>query len=206
MLNVPYGEPYGRLTVVAEVDRRISGGQSKRQFLCRCKCGNTIVAQLTHLRTGHTVSCGCHRKSRLGKENRTHGRAGSRLYRVWSDMKSRCYTPSSTGYPFYGGRGITVCARWRKSFEAFVKDMGDCPPRMTIDRIDTTGNYTPKNCRWVTIAQQQRNRRNNRLVTHDGRTQCLAAWAEETGLPQSTLNNRLRLGWTVERALTTPRK
>lgn len=207
MLTILGGESYGRLTIVSEAERLISGGQSKRQFLCRCECGNTVTAQLTHLRTGHTVSCGCHRKNQLGESRRTHGKAGSRTYRIWSDMNSRCYTPSSTGYKFYGGRGIRVCRRWKKSFLAFVADMGECPEGMTIDRYpDQNGDYKPSNCRWATMAQQQRNRRSNRLITHDGRTQCLAAWAEETGLPKSTIRNRLLLGWTVERTMTTPRK
>jgi hypothetical protein len=119
-------------------------------------------------------------------------------------MKCRCYNPKDINYLRYGGRGITVCDRWRDSFTNFLADMGECPKRLTLDRIDNDGNYEAGNCRWATPKQQQRNKRYNLVLTHNGRTQCLKAWAEETGLNYNTLHGRLRNGWSVSEALTTP--
>ena len=201
-IEVKAGEPFGILSVVSEGPR--IGRQRKRQFVCLCECGNTITAQLTHLRTGHTVSCGCQRESRLGNENRTHGMTRTRTYRAWGDMKTRCTNPAANGYQHYGGRGIVVCARWLDSFEAFLEDMGEKPAghRISVERLNNDGNYEPGNCVWATQKQQTRNKRNSRMITHDGRTQCLAAWSEETGIPKTTIWNRLNVGWSVQEALT----
>lgn len=203
LIEIAAGDRYGKLSVIGETVRNKCGNQSKRQFLCQCDCGTKTVAQLTHLRTGHTVSCGCYREARLGDEQRTHGMRDSATYASWVDMKTRCTNPAATGYQYYGGRGIAVCQRWLDSFDAFLEDMGECPAGLTIDRIDSNKNYEPGNCQWATMTQQARNRRSSRMISHDGRTQCLAAWSEETGIPKSTISNRLRLGWSASEALST---
>jgi hypothetical protein len=121
-------------------------------------------------------------------------------YRAWSAMKLRCANPNNEQYHNYGGRGITVCDRWRQSFAAFLVDMGPRPsPRHSIDRIDNNGNYEPGNCRWATSREQNRNRRNNIVLTHDGRTMCLADWARELGVPRGTLLARYRDGQPPDR-------
>lgn len=127
----------------------------------------------------------------------------TRTYRSWANMLTRCNNKNDTAYQWYGGRGIQVCSRW-SMYENFLADMGERPERMTIDRIDTNGNYCPKNCRWATNKQQHRNKRSNRLLTHGGETKCVAEWAETVEISQRALANRIDVyGWSVEKALTT---
>jgi hypothetical protein len=117
-------------------------------------------------------------------------------------MIARCCGTRRTNYPMYGGRGIKVCERWQNSFEAFLADMGERPsPKHTIERKDNNGDYTPSNCRWATICEQARNRRNNRLGTLNGKTQSIAAWAEERGANLQRVYSRLSRGWTLEQAI-----
>jgi hypothetical protein len=126
-------------------------------------------------------------------------------YRIWTLMKDRCLNPSSGSFARYGGRGITICERWRESYAAFLADMGRRPgPGFSIDRIDNAGPYAPENCQWATMIQQARNTRRNKMLTLNGVTRCLAEWAELLSMDPTVLNHRLRLGWSVERALTTP--
>jgi hypothetical protein len=119
-------------------------------------------------------------------------------------MWTRCTNPNQPGWASYGGRGIKVCDRW-KDFQQFLADMGDRPDGCTLDRIDNDSDYCPKNCRWRTRAEQNRNKRNTLVLAYAGRTQPLAAWAEELGLNYAALYSRLYCyGWTAERALSTP--
>jgi len=119
-------------------------------------------------------------------------------------MIERCRRPSHRGYKNYGGRGIKVCARWKRSFSAFLEDMGEASPGLSLERIDNGGNYEPGNCRWATMKDQLRNTRKNLMMTLDGRTQAQSAWAEELDLPKSTIRMRLKIGWSVRDALLTP--
>jgi len=147
-----------------------------------------VVPAGTALRHGHAV----------------HGKA-SREYASWMKMIARCTNPRGDSYHLYGGRGIRVCARWRESFEAFLYDMGPRPAGTSIDRIDNNGHYEPGNCRWASEREQHRNTRRNRFLTWRGETLCLADWAARVGLCPKVLGARLRSGWTVERALATPK-
>ena len=128
------------------------------------------------------------------------------LYSVWANMLTRCRNPNNKQWADYGGRGIKVCDRWQQNFWHFVADMGERPPRHTLDRIDNDGHYEPNNCRWTTPAANRRNRAKGvTTLTHNGRTMCLTDWAETLGIKRSILSARVnRLGWPVERALTTP--
>jgi len=128
------------------------------------------------------------------------------MRKVWSCMKNRCYNKHAHNYRFYGGAGIKVCDRWRKSFAAFVSDLPKRPSMdHTLDRINTDGDYEPGNCRWATKLQQARNSKCNKVISFNGESMCVAAWAEKTGIAKDVLYQRLnRLGWTVERALTIP--
>ncbi len=133
---------------------------------------------------------------------RTHGESGhsptgtpkTREYQTWVKMRNRCNDIGSDRYAFYGGRGIRICAEWN-SFEAFLKDMGRCPAGMSLDRINNAGNYEPGNTRWATKKDQARNRRSNRLITINGRTQCMTAWAEEVGEDHTKIRARIKRGW-----------
>lgn len=127
-------------------------------------------------------------------------------YRTWSHMIARCYNPKHRVYHHYGGRGIRVCRRWRHNFVAFFKDVGPRPKgRFCLDRIDNSKGYSPANVRWTTQAVQMQNTRHTRLLTHQGRTLSLSAWAREVGIGLESLRKRLRNGWSVAKAVTTPR-
>lgn len=167
------------------------------------------------------VAQGSKRKRRV--QARRHGYAPRENrppeYRVWSGMKARCYNPNVEKYPHYGGRGICVCAGWRDDFAAFYRDIGSRPSDdHEIDRRDNDGNYScgkcdecvtngwPANCKWSTHSENLRNQSDNHLITYNGETLCLMEWAERTGLDRQTIADRIEVsGWTVEKALTTPK-
>jgi hypothetical protein len=118
-------------------------------------------------------------------------------------MRQRCNDPNIAQWLNYGGRGITVCSRWDR-FDHFVEDMYPTyRDGLTLDRIDNNGDYSPSNCRWATRAEQANNKRGNHNITHDGRTMNMTQWAKELGMPRTRLKTRLKLGWSVERALST---
>jgi len=124
------------------------------------------------------------------------------LYDTWANMKRRCYEIHNKSFPYYGGRGITVCDRWLGplGFKNFLEDMGERPNDHTLERVDVNGNYSPDNCVWATVKQQMNNRRSNKFVTWDGKRYSVAALVEHLGLPNNTLiyYQRLARGWTVE--------
>mgnify|MGYP001593516010 CR=1 FL=1 len=159
------GTRFGRWTVLGEGPRhRKRSGQSMRRMHVRCDCGAERDVLLRSLQDEKSVSCGCYLRDWVVKTKTRHGEAKAndrtREYGIWRGVKSRCLNPKSTSYGYYGGRGITVCARWIDSYEAFLADMGRAPSLLySIDRIDTDGNYEPSNCRWATHAQQNNNRR-----------------------------------------------
>ena len=135
--------------------------------------------------------------------NRTHGKSKTPWYKVWGGMIGRCENENSPHFKDYGGRGITVCAEWRSSFEAFERDMAaGYRAGLSLDRINNSLGYSASNCRWATDTQQNRNRRFNRLITFEGETRCVTEWAELVGIKSTTLSERLRRGWPPERALT----
>lgn len=204
-IAIPYrvkdltGQRFVRLTVLA-----FSGVKCAHAYwLCRCECGKETVAQAGHLRSGQYKSCGCLSREQTRARFTTHGKRKSPEYQSWRAMIERCCNHSNASYGNYGGRGIIVCERWRTSFEAFYADMGPKPAgnRISIERLNNNGHYEPGNCKWATMNEQQRNTRNSVLLTFRGRTQCIAAWAEELGIKRSTLAARIRRGWSVERAL-----
>ncbi len=195
------GKRFGRLTVIGRGPDQPRGRTHRVQWHCRCDCGNECVCASTNLVQGKSRSCGCLQIDTIT----THNRTGTPEHRTWIAMKSRCYTKSNIGYPYYGGRGITVCDRWLHSFENFLSDMGERPgPEYSLDRINPNGNYRPDNCRWATRETQDNNRRANRFLTWNGKTQTIAQWAKETGISKGTILNRLNWGWPIEDALSWP--
>lgn len=191
------GQTFDRWTVV-KLD---TPSNPPTRWICRCECGAIGSVQSGDLRRGRSRGC---RACREYKGTTKHGKYRTPEYAVWAAMLHRCSCPTSQGYANYGGRGISVCERWH-SFETFFEDMGGRPSsKHSIDRIDNDGDYTAENCRWATQKTQRRNTRYNRLITFDGTTQCVAAWAAQLGIHKQTLLNRLNRGWTIERAMTKP--
>lgn len=192
---------FGRLTVLNQIEDHISkSGLRKAQWLCRCDCGNEVPVIGTNLKRGNSTSCGCYQhevqvRNMYRTDVEHHGDRFSRLYGIWTNMKTRtCHTgtKSSAGY---GDRGIIMCDDWKNSYIAFKEWAlaNGYSDSLTIDRIDNNGNYCPENCRWVDAKVQANNRRSSRYVEVDGKTQPLSAWADELGYSRSIFHARAKL-------------
>jgi hypothetical protein len=179
---------------------------TKDGWRMRCACGTErLIRNTRHVIAGNSTSCGCKQREALTKRNRTHGLSQHPLHGMWKGMNQRCYNRKHKQYHDYGGRGITICARWRgeQGFANFVADMAPRPPGGLIERKDNDEPYSPANCCWSDRKHQNRNKRNSLMLTHAGKTQCLAAWAEETGINYGTLFYRLKTrGMTPTEAFT----
>lgn len=202
-------QKYGKLFVVQK-----SNFSKKNNIMwdCLCDCGNKTKVSTANLNSGRVRSCGCLKSEKLSKRNITHNQRHSHLYEVWKSMKQRCYNPKLKSYKNYGGRGIKICEPWYNDFQAFydwayangysTKEQQNETKKLTIDRIDNNGNYTPDNCRWVTRKQQASNLRTTKLVTIKGETKCVADWCREYNIHRSTYDTRIRKGMPPEEALT----
>ena len=203
--RIEIGSVYGRLTVVSHGDPVIQRlGYMSQTSVCRCECGNTTTLPETILRQRRTLSCGCLQKDVARRRLTTHGMRMTPEYQIWFSMKSRCLNKNNPEYHNYGGRGISVCQRWR-SFVKFLEDMnGRSSNDLSIDRIDVNGNYEPGNCRWATAEEQANNKRNNVKLTFYGKTMTLVQWSRISLVRQGTILYRIRSGWSEKRAVWTP--
>jgi hypothetical protein len=209
------GQRFGKLVAVYPHSR---DARNKVKYFCVCDCGNTTVSYKFCLVAGDAASCGCTaaekakvRAQAMSKEDKirvfgrpTHGMSKTKEFQCWADLKVRCINPNNKWYPYYGGRGISVCDRWLESFENFYEDMGDCPTGMSLDRIDVNGDYCKENCRWATAKQQQRNRTDTEWVESPLGHYTLADTAEMLGLTISCLKHRLKVGWSWDKIINTP--
>ena len=204
------GNRYDMLYVVCRVENSYNGYV---QYLCQCDCGNSKIVKACNLTNGNTHSCGCLKKKMMSAKMFKHGDAGSqnskstRLYEIWKAMIGRCCCDGSSAYDNYGGRGITVCDEWRNDYTTFKKWAlsNGYQDNLTIDRINNNGNYSPDNCRWITMSEQMYNKRNNRLLTFKNETKTITEWANEYGINRRLLGTRIdRYHWSIEKALTTP--
>lgn len=183
-----HGIPDSRLIVIKQNGRTNAGAVI---WECRCSCGSNkkICATPRDIRSGHTKSCGCLRREHFVSMSQTasikHGGSYSRLYRIWTGMKERCYNKNNLRYNCYGGRGIEVCDGWKNSFQVFenwaINNGYD--ENLTIDRIDVDLGYYPENCRWITNLEQQNNRRDNIFVLFEGKVNTLSEWARIKNIP-----------------------
>ena len=184
------GQRFGRL-VVLEDTKIMVPNRTQTYQKCLCDCGNIVIVPKSYLKSEHTRSCGCWVK----EMHTTHGLSQSRIYKVYSGMKKRCYDKNHKLYNRYGGRGITICDQWLNDFMAFYNwSMANgYQDDLTIDRIDNDKGYSPDNCRWVTMLEQAQNTSKNVNITYKGKTQTISAWSRETGIPQNTISRRFRV-------------
>jgi len=185
------GMEFGRLKVIGYLGRI----GANNCWECSCVCGAACMVSGGNLNSGHTQSCGCLHKELTSNSVKTHGKAKTTEYHVWSRMKRRCLDEKNNRYPRYGGRGIIVCDRWLNSFENFLVDMGVRPSKShSIDRINNDGNYEPSNCRWADDKTQANNTSRTIKLNISGVTKPITAWAEECNLDRSVIVARLANG------------
>lgn len=175
------GKRFGRLIAVKFVQDAASAKVPTR-WNCICDCGAEVIVRGSNLLSGRTKSCGCLALEKQRSYYKTHGQSGSRLYHIWSNMRSRCYNHKTKAYRNYGGRGISVCKEW-DSFELFYDwaMQSGYEDTLTLDRINVDGDYEPNNCRWTTFAEQQRNKQNTVRVLFRGEVKSVGEWAEDLG-------------------------
>lgn len=177
------GEKFGNWTILKNT--------AKRKAICQCLCGVIKEVYVTNLGSGKSKSCGCIKHV---------GFVNTKLYGVYTSMKSRCYNKNHRFYKHYGARGITVCDEWlrdKKTFYCWAIKNG-YKEGLSLDRVDNNLGYSPKNCRWATQIQQHNNTRSNLFIVHNGLTKTVAQWARETGINNRTILSRIRAGWRKE--------
>lgn len=197
------GKSFGRLTVMS-FDCVVDGNA---KWNCSCACGALVTIHACSLKRGASKSCGCLKNELTAKVNFIHGESDkTKEFRAWSNMLNRCSNVNCKEYHYYGGRGITVCNRWRISYQNFLSDMGRAPSKKhSIDRVDNNKNYEPLNCKWSTNKEQANNKRSCLLIYFNGETKNLSQWCERLKLPFHTIKARIKhYGWTPEKALTKP--
>lgn len=193
------GRRFGRLLVQRRGESgRNTYGRPITKWVCKCDCGKESLVITNKLLSGRTTSCGCFHKERLSVQATTHGKRRTRAYSSWTHMKDRCLNPANPKFHLWGGRGITVCDEWRDSFEAFHGHLGDCPPGMTLDRIDNSRGYEPGNVRWATPAQQSNNTRQVKKIAYRGEEKTMTEWAHVFGCSRDAIKLRLRRGQSIE--------
>lgn len=211
------GKRFGRLIVIKRADRYYTNsGKRCTYWECKCDCGNQTIVTANHLTSGHTWSCGCAHKEQMEAwktyrltHGRTKGKKPDRAYRAWEQIKHRCYNPKDINYKNYGAKGITMWEGWINdptSFCEYVSALDRyAEDGVTIDRIDFQGNYEPGNLRWLSLAEQQRNKSSNVWITANGETHVISEWSRMTGLSHGTISYRLKSGWTHDQVINTPR-
>lgn len=198
-----YGQRFGRLTVICK--NPVSTASNNSRWDCICDCGTSCTVVGSKLISGYTSSCGCFHLERLRESVVTHGMRFSSEYNIWSGIKDRCLTPTNPAYGRYGGRGITICDRWRDSFENFYADMGPRPsPEHSVERKENDSGYGPNNCVWATATEQANNRRSNVFYEHGGVKKTVSELAREFDMSDVKLRKRLYRGWDLNRSLTQP--
>lgn len=192
------GKRFGKLVVLEELPERAKDGQ--KVYQCICDCGNYKNVRGKDLRSGNTKSCGCLHKSVIT----THNKTNNRVYRIYWNMKQRCYNKNKECYKNYGGRGIEVCKEWLDDFMTFYDwaMSHGYDDTLTIDRINVDGNYDPDNCRWVTRKEQQNNRRTNVYLTYNGSSYTISQWSEILNINCRTLCDRYHKGLSIDDILT----
>ncbi len=191
-IELRIGQRFGRFIIK-------SNCENHKKVVAICDCGKTKSVFFSNLKRGLSRSCGCLAVEAAKINFSSHGKSNSSEYRSWSAMRTRCTNKRNLHFKDYGGRGISICARWDK-FENFYADMGPRPKGMTLDRKENNGNYEPGNCRWATHPMQTGNTRASHNLVFGGEKRCLSDWARRIGMKRETLRQRLARGWSVERS------
>ena len=201
------GKKFGKLTVIRLAEIKIINNRKRTFYECKCECGNIVIRNKDKLKEGRMSSCGCYP---TGKMLAKHGlwSYDNKLYGVWQTMKARCFRKTCQKYKDYGARNITVCEEWKNDFKAFNDwaITNGYKEGLTIERIDVNGNYEPSNCKWITREEQAKNKRSNIFIEFNNETHCLKEWARILNLNYKALHSRLKNGWSVEKAFSTPTK
>lgn len=193
------GEQVGNVIFLHDVNGLIK----RRQAMFRCGCGNKFIAQIYKVKTFETQSCGCLHKKATSESNSTHGLTKHKLYRVWKSMKARCYNKNVSQYKDYGGRGVTVCDEWGKSFINFFRWCMDngWEDGLQLDK-DIKGDgmsYSPNNCLFVTPKQNSNKRKTSKYLTYNNETHTVSEWADKVGISLRALYSRLWRNWPLEK-------
>lgn len=207
------GDKFNRLEVICFDHKRKRTYANSRNnhyvyyYLCKCDCGKKIIVEECSLKSGNTKSCGCLITDVLVKRNTKHKLSKTRIYKLYHYMKKRCYDKKCRGYKNYGGRGIKICDEWLSDFMNFYNwaTSHGYNDTLSLERKDVNGNYTPQNCTWIPVKEQSKNTRRNVFYEYNGERKILPDWAKEYNLPFTCVRKRLVRGWTLERALNTPK-
>ena len=198
---------FGRLTVLYRVE---NNKFNQVQWLCKCECGNEKIITANSLRNGTTKSCGCLKKEQdyINIAHIKHNKSNTRLYNIWRHMKYRCNNPNGKRHKFYYDKGIKVCEEWKNSFQVFYNWAinNGYNDNLSIDRIDNNKGYYPNNCRWANSIQQNNNQSNNIKILYKGKEYSIKELAEQNNIKRATLYERIKRGWTIEKAITVPVK
>lgn len=197
------GRRFHRLLVIERAPSiTYTNGNSATRWHCICECGQSRIVYAGGLKSGKIKSCGCLNRESARQLLSTHGQSRTATYRTWLSMRSRCNDPRNKNYHRYGGRGVSVCESWTKSFETFLHDMGQRPKGCSLDRFpNKNGNYEKRNCRWATPKQQSRNTRTNRIITIGQISLSVSEWSEITGANRNTIYGRLHRGISPSEAI-----
>lgn len=203
------GQKFERLTAIERDYAPQNTNRKRTKWICKCECGNIVSVVSTDLLSGHTKSCGCYHKdqarnflSGIKKKSQNYHLSKTKTYRIWKAMMQRCSKENCWAFKYYGGRGIKVCNRWH-DYKNFLHDMGSAPDNGSIDRINVDGNYEPDNCRWITMKQQNNNRRSCIYVEYDGHRLSLKAFAEKYDLSYSRVRSLYHNGKSCDKILKT---
>lgn len=202
------GMRFGRLVADYRAEDLVKNGSRLVMWHCTCDCGNTKVVRAKSLMRGDTTSCGCYLREKVRRIASKHNGFGTRLYNVWDSFRQRCNNPNNKAYCNYGGRGINICEEWNDfsvfrewAFATGYKEdakRGEC----TLDMVDVDGDYCPENCRWISMAEQNRNKRTTSYYELNGERRSLMDWSKTTGIKYQTLFRRYKAGWDAESVLT----
>lgn len=201
--KIENGDRFTRLVVINQLDNKHFA-----QFVCKCDCGNVIIAKACDLRNGVVKSCGCLAKEIREKGCPKHNLYYTRLNKIYDAMKRRCFNHNHIYYNNYGGRGITICDEWlgRNGFVNFYSwaTNNGYKDNLSIDRIDNNKNYSPENCKWSTTMEQQHNKRNNVKYHYNNEYLTAPELARKYNISLSTLNHRIKKGMEIKQAIETP--